>query len=63
MQASEAVPFLSKPPRLDSSMPGYAGFDPLRISDTFDVNWLRVRINFCQSLFVVCFEVVSAPER
>ena len=44
MQASEAVPFLSKPPRLDSSIPGYAGFDPLRLSDYFDVNWLRVRI-------------------
>ena len=45
MQASEAVPFLSKPPRLDSSIPGYAGFDPLRISDAFDVNYLRVRTN------------------
>ena len=43
MQASESIPFLSKPPRLDSSMPGYAGFDPLRISDAFDVNYLRVR--------------------
>ena len=44
MQASESVPFLSKPPRLDSSLPGYAGFDPLRLSDAYDVKWLLVSV-------------------
>jgi hypothetical protein len=42
MQASESVPFLTAPPKLSSSMPGYVGFDPLRISDSFDVKWLQV---------------------
>ena len=41
MQASESVPFLSKPKNLDSSLPGYVGFDPLGFSDYFDVKWLQ----------------------
>ncbi len=41
MQASESVPFLSKPKRLDSSLPGYVGFDPLGLSDYVDVKWLQ----------------------
>ena len=42
MQVSESVPFLSKPKNLDSSMPGYAGFDPFGLSEYFDVKWLQV---------------------
>ena len=42
MQASESVPFLSKPKNLDSSLPGYVGFDPLGFSDYFDLKWLQV---------------------
>lgn len=42
MQLSESVPFLSKPKNLDSSLPGYVGFDPLGFSDYFDVKWLQV---------------------
>eukprot|EP00960_Hanusia_phi_P053421 762062-Hanusia_phi.AAC.4 len=40
-QMSEAIPFLEKPKKLDSSMPGYAGFDPLGFSDYYDVKWLQ----------------------
>jgi hypothetical protein len=42
MQASESVPFLEKPQNLDSSLAGYAGFDPLGFSNNFDVPWLQV---------------------
>ena len=43
MQEQLAVPFLKKPAKLDSSMPGYAGFDPLNISENYDLKWLQVR--------------------
>eukprot|EP00961_Rhodomonas_salina_P005494 74556-Rhodomonas_salina.1 len=41
MQENLAVPFLKAPAKLDSSMPGYAGFDPLGCSDFYDVKWLQ----------------------
>eukprot|EP00286_Rhodomonas_abbreviata_P023275 CAMPEP_0181303206 /NCGR_PEP_ID=MMETSP1101-20121128/8424_1 /TAXON_ID=46948 /ORGANISM="Rhodomonas abbreviata, Strain Caron Lab Isolate" /LENGTH=211 /DNA_ID=CAMNT_0023408743 /DNA_START=18 /DNA_END=653 /DNA_ORIENTATION=+ len=42
MQAmSEAIPFMPKPANIDSSMPGYAGFDPLGFSDYYDIKWLQ----------------------
>mmetsp|Transcript_22194 Transcript_22194/g.52536 ORF Transcript_22194/g.52536 Transcript_22194/m.52536 type:complete len:217 (-) Transcript_22194:64-714(-) len=42
MQAmSESVPFLKKPEALDSSMAGYAGFDPLGLSSIADIKFLQ----------------------
>ncbi len=55
MQASESVPFLTAPPKLSSSMAGYVGFDPLRISDSFDVKWLQV----CEIFFLLYFCTAS----
>lgn len=60
MEQSPAMPFLSKPPNLSPDMPGYRGFDPLRFSDAFDVNWLlegevkngRVAMLACLHFFV-----------
>lgn len=60
MEQSPAMPFLSKPPNLSPDMPGYRGFDPLRLSDAFDVNWLlegevkngRVAMLACLHFFV-----------
>lgn len=42
MQASEAIPFLEKPPKLDGSLAGDVGFDPMGFSNSYDMNWLRV---------------------
>ncbi|BAM82048.1 similar to light harvesting protein [Cyanidioschyzon merolae strain 10D] len=63
MEQSPALPFLSKPPNLSPDMPGYRGFDPLRFSDAFDVNWLqegeikngRVAMLACLHFFVTEF--------
>jgi hypothetical protein len=42
MQAkSKAVPFLSQPEKLDGSMAGDVGFDPLGFSYFVDLKWLR----------------------
>merc|ERR1712216_630685 len=38
---SEAIPFMEKPAKIDDSMPGCAGFDPLGFSDYYDINWLK----------------------
>eukprot|EP00961_Rhodomonas_salina_P167336 2254925-Rhodomonas_salina.3 len=38
---SESVPFLKKPEALDSSMAGYAGFDPLGLSSIADIKFLQ----------------------
>jgi len=38
---SKAMPFLSQPPKLDGSMAGDVGFDPLGLSTFLDVKWLR----------------------
>ncbi|EKX34768.1 light-harvesting Chl a protein 4 [Guillardia theta CCMP2712] len=38
---SKAMPFLSQPEKLDGSMPGDVGFDPLGISTYFDLKWMR----------------------
>jgi light-harvesting complex I chlorophyll a/b binding protein 4 len=46
---SKAIPFFPKPERLDESMPGYAGFDPLGFSDKFDVKFLQeAEIKHCR---------------
>ena len=41
MQESEAVPFLERPPKLDGSLAGDVGFDPMGFSNSYDMNWLR----------------------
>lgn len=41
MDASKSVPFLDRPAKLDGSLPGDVGFDPLGFSNMFDVNFLR----------------------
>lgn len=41
MIASKAVPFLPQPAKLDGSLPGDVGFDPLGFSDMWDINFLR----------------------
>ena len=38
---SKAMPFLSQPEKLDGSMAGDVGFDPLGFSTFIDVKWLR----------------------
>jgi len=38
---SNALPFLEKPPALDGSLAGDAGFDPVGFSANYDMNWLR----------------------
>eukprot|EP00285_Hemiselmis_virescens_P016900 CAMPEP_0173379050 /NCGR_PEP_ID=MMETSP1356-20130122/2130_1 /TAXON_ID=77927 ORGANISM="Hemiselmis virescens, Strain PCC157" /NCGR_SAMPLE_ID=MMETSP1356 /ASSEMBLY_ACC=CAM_ASM_000847 /LENGTH=223 /DNA_ID=CAMNT_0014332319 /DNA_START=18 /DNA_END=689 /DNA_ORIENTATION=+ len=40
-QMSKAIPFLERPEKLDGSMPGDAGFDPLGFSDYYDVKWMQ----------------------
>jgi light-harvesting complex I chlorophyll a/b binding protein 4 len=40
-EMSKSVPFLVKPPALDGSMVGDVGFDPVGLSDNFDLRWLR----------------------
>jgi hypothetical protein len=41
---SEAIPFLEKPPKLDGSLAGDVGFDPMGFSNSYDMKWLRVGI-------------------
>eukprot|EP00172_Hildenbrandia_rubra_P001812 Plantae.Rhodophyta-Hildenbrandia_rubra.ctg2423.p1 GENE.Plantae.Rhodophyta-Hildenbrandia_rubra.ctg2423~~Plantae.Rhodophyta-Hildenbrandia_rubra.ctg2423.p1 ORF type:complete len:245 (+),score=25.70 Plantae.Rhodophyta-Hildenbrandia_rubra.ctg2423:88-735(+) len=38
---SPSVPFMNKPPALEETMPGYAGFDPFYISSYLNVKWLQ----------------------
>jgi len=40
-EMSKSVPFLLKPSNLDGSMVGDVGFDPIGLSDNFDLKWLR----------------------
>lgn len=40
-EVSPSVPFLPKPKNLSESMPGYAGFDPMGLSDLMDIKWLQ----------------------
>ncbi len=40
-EMSKAVPFLEKPPKLNGTLPGDVGFDPLGFSNFFDLNFLR----------------------
>lgn len=38
---SKAVPFLSRPEKLDGTLAGDVGFDPLGISNYWDIKWMR----------------------
>mmetsp|Transcript_16293 Transcript_16293/g.43684 ORF Transcript_16293/g.43684 Transcript_16293/m.43684 type:complete len:211 (-) Transcript_16293:109-741(-) len=40
-EMSKAVPFLEKPAKLDGSMAGDVGFDPLNFSNAYSLAWLR----------------------
>ena len=40
-EMSQSVPFLKKQPKLDGSMAGDEGFDPLGLSNVFDIDFLR----------------------
>lgn len=40
-ESSPSVPFLPKPANLTEDMPGYFGFDPLGISNLFNVKFLQ----------------------
>jgi hypothetical protein len=40
-EASQALPFMPKPPALDGTMAGDVGFDPFGFSSIFNVKWLR----------------------
>jgi len=40
-QSKKAIPFLKVPPKLDGSMAGDLGFDPLQISDLVPLQWSR----------------------
>lgn len=41
MVKSAAIPYAEAPPKLDGSMPGDIGFDPLGFSNKFDLNFMR----------------------
>lgn len=41
VEMSPSMPFLPKPKNLSKDMPGYTGFDPLALSEIFDVKWLQ----------------------
>ena len=55
--ASKSMPFMEAPPALDGSMAGDVGFDPLSLSEVFDLKWLREaeikhgRVTMVRSLF------------
>mmetsp|Transcript_2193 Transcript_2193/g.7330 ORF Transcript_2193/g.7330 Transcript_2193/m.7330 type:complete len:200 (-) Transcript_2193:182-781(-) len=38
---SQALPFMDAPAPLDGSMAGDKGFDPLNLSGSFDIKWMR----------------------
>lgn len=58
MDSSASVPFMDRPPKLDGSLPGDVGFDPLGFSNMFDLNFLReAEIKHCTSISkcLLCF--------
>jgi light-harvesting complex I chlorophyll a/b binding protein 4 len=40
-EMSKSLPFLLRPSNLDGTMIGDVGFDPIGLSDNFDLKWLR----------------------
>lgn len=66
-EKSAAMPFLSKPEKLDGSMAGDVGFDPFGISYYIDLKWLREaelkhgRICMLATIGILVQEVVHLP--
>mmetsp|Transcript_4826 Transcript_4826/g.8425 ORF Transcript_4826/g.8425 Transcript_4826/m.8425 type:complete len:203 (-) Transcript_4826:31-639(-) len=64
---SKAIPFLEAPSKLDGSMTGDAGFDPLFLSDMLDLKYLRSaelkhgRICMLATLGWIVQEIVHLP--
>ena len=64
---SLSMPFLSRPPRLDGTLAGDVGFDPLGFSNYFDIKWLREaelkhgRISMLGALGFVVQEKIHLP--
>eukprot|EP00183_Erythrolobus_madagascarensis_P007051 CAMPEP_0185843666 /NCGR_PEP_ID=MMETSP1354-20130828/89_1 /TAXON_ID=708628 /ORGANISM="Erythrolobus madagascarensis, Strain CCMP3276" /LENGTH=171 /DNA_ID=CAMNT_0028543197 /DNA_START=312 /DNA_END=827 /DNA_ORIENTATION=- len=67
MAKSKAIPFLEAPSKLDGSMVGDAGFDPLLLSDVLNLKYLRAselkhgRICMLATLGWVVQEIVHLP--
>lgn len=67
MGMSESVPFLEKPSKLDGSMVGDVGFDPLYFSDYIDLDYSRAaelkhgRICMLATLGFIVQELVHLP--
>ena len=64
---SISMPFLSRPPRLDGTLAGDVGFDPLGFSNYFDIKWLREaelkhgRVSMLGALGFVVQEKIHLP--
>ena len=64
---SISMPFLSRPPRLDGTLAGDVGFDPLGFSNYFDIKWLREaelkhgRVSMLATLGFVVQEKIQLP--
>lgn len=66
-EKSPSMPFLPKPKNLSEDMPGYTGFDPLRLSELMDIKWLQQseikhgRICMLAFLGIIVQEFVHLP--
>lgn len=64
---SEAIPFQERPAKLDGSLIGDIGFDPLGLSNLWDLNWLRAaelkhgRVGMLASLGFIVQESYRLP--
>jgi hypothetical protein len=64
---SRALPFLEAPKKLDGTIPGDAGFDPLYISDNMNLDYLRAseikhcRVAMLAALGYVAQEFIHLP--
>ncbi|KAJ8907085.1 hypothetical protein NDN08_003567 [Rhodosorus marinus] len=55
MLQSKAMPFMEAPPALDGSMAGDNGFDPLGLTNYFDVKWMQeAEIKHCRICMLAC---------
>ncbi|CAN8074008.1 unnamed protein product [Agarophyton chilense] len=67
MVASKAIPFLEAPPKLDGSLVGDSGFDPLYLSNYIDLDYARAgelkngRIAMLATLGILVQEFVHLP--
>lgn len=66
-EKSPAMPFLPKPANLKEDMVGYVGFDPLGLSNAFDIKWLQQaeikhgRVCMLAFLGIIAQEFVHLP--